>query len=77
MAALNARLRVALEELLASGIRAGELPAADVAEARRLFMGLLNGLLVDQAREPESPLLDERLPDRVVAAFLDGMGAVR
>jgi AcrR family transcriptional regulator len=77
MAALNARLRAELEALLASGIRAGELPDADVAEARRFFMGVLNGLLVEQARDPDSPLLDETLPERVVAAFLDGMGAVR
>jgi AcrR family transcriptional regulator len=74
---LNARLRAALDDLLADGVRAGELPAADVAEARRLFMAMLNGVLLEQARDPGTPRLDARLAERAVAAFLDGMGGIR
>jgi AcrR family transcriptional regulator len=74
---LNAHLRGALEDVLARGIDAGELPAADVGGARRLFMAMLNGLLVEQARDPDAPLLDPGVASRAVHGFLDGMGAVR
>lgn len=74
---LNARVRGAIEDLLASGVRAGELPATDVAQAGRLFTAMLNGVLVEQARDPGTPQLDPGLAERVVAAFLGGMGAVR
>lgn len=38
----------------------------------QLFVALLNGLLVEQARAPESPVLDDALADRAVAVFLRG-----
>ncbi|HWP66250.1 MAG TPA: TetR/AcrR family transcriptional regulator [Candidatus Limnocylindria bacterium] len=74
---LNAHIRGALEDVLARGMDAGELPAADVEQTRRLFMALLNGLLLEQARDPDAPLLDPGIAARAVCAFLDGMGAVR
>jgi AcrR family transcriptional regulator len=65
-----------IEAVIADGMATGELPRADVPTARRLFMATLNGLLVDQARSPEMPLLDDRLAARTVSAFVDGLGGV-
>jgi AcrR family transcriptional regulator len=70
---LNAWLCARVEEVLDKGMRAGELPRADVAVARRLFMAVLSGLLVEQARVPETPMLDECVAERAVAMFIGGM----
>jgi AcrR family transcriptional regulator len=69
---VSAEIRRLVEGVMADGIRGGELAAADARIARRLFMALLNGLLIEQAREPATPLLDAGLADAAVAAFLDG-----
>jgi TetR/AcrR family fatty acid metabolism transcriptional regulator len=45
--------------------------------AARLFTALMHGLLVEQARDPETTMLDDGLADRAVDAFLHGMGGVR
>jgi AcrR family transcriptional regulator len=70
---LNAWLCRQIEETLALGMDAGDLPAADVNEARRFFMATLNGLLVEQARLPETPLLDDQLAARAIGVFVDGL----
>jgi AcrR family transcriptional regulator len=70
---MNAWLCRRIEETLALGMDAGDVPPADVAEARRFFMATLNGLLVEQARSPETPLLDERLAERAISVFVDGL----
>jgi AcrR family transcriptional regulator len=70
---LNVWLCARVDEVLDTGIREGELPRADVIVARRLFMAVLSGLLVEQARRPETPLLDESVAERAVAIFVGGM----
>ncbi len=66
-------LQVRIEEVLHEGITKRELVISDVPEARRLFMALLSGLLLEQAREPELPILDESKADAVLQAFLGGV----
>jgi AcrR family transcriptional regulator len=43
--------------------------------AARLLVALLNGLLIEQARDPETAILDECLADRAVDVFLHGIAA--
>jgi hypothetical protein len=64
---------VRIEEVLREGIAKRELVINDVPEARRLFMALLSGLLLEQAREPELPILDESRAGAVLQAFLGGV----
>ena len=49
----------------------------DVSTAGRLFMAVLSGLLAEQARQPEETMLEDRLADEVVGAFLWGVAADR
>lgn len=39
----------------------------------RLFLALVNGFLVEQARDPEKALLDDALADRAVDLFVRGL----
>jgi AcrR family transcriptional regulator len=41
----------------------------------RLFLALMSGLLVEQARDPETALLDDAVADRAVDLFLRGLPA--
>jgi AcrR family transcriptional regulator len=66
-----------IEEVLGAAARGGALAIADVTHARRMFMALLTGILVEQAREPAKPILDEELPERAVRTFLEGVGRKR
>jgi AcrR family transcriptional regulator len=70
---LNAWLQASVEGVLAAGIRGGALPAVDAAAARRLFIAVLTGLLVEQARAPETPILEEELAERAVGLFVEGL----
>ena len=66
-------LHTRIEEVLREGIAKRELAIADVAEVRRLFLALLSGLRLEQAREPELPILNETRPDAVLSALLNGV----
>lgn len=66
-------LRATIEGVMADGISAGRLHGPPPV-ARRLFTALLNGLLLEQARDPATLFLDDALAERVVGTFLDGMG---
>jgi AcrR family transcriptional regulator len=77
MVHLNAWTNERIEEVLDAAARSGDVAIADVANARRMFMALLTGILVEQARNPEKPVLDEDLPKRAVRTFLDGVGSKR
>jgi AcrR family transcriptional regulator len=66
-----------IEEVLGAAARAGALATADVTHARRMFMAFLTGILVEQARDPATPILDEELPERAVRTFLEGVGRKR
>jgi hypothetical protein len=77
MVHLNAWTNERIEEVLDAAARSGDVAIADVADARRMFMALLTGILVEQARNPEKPVLDEDLPERAVRTFLDGVGSKR
>jgi AcrR family transcriptional regulator len=65
-----------IETVLRDADRSGVLPLPDVGVARRIFVALLGGLLVEQARDPEIDLLDESLADTAVQAFLRGISSV-
>lgn len=66
-----------IETVLRDGARAGVLPVSDVGLARRIFVALLGGLLVEQARDPRVPLLEESLAESVVQFFLHGVGSLK
>lgn len=61
---IEQQLDCLVDELLA---RTGEDGAACKV---RLFIALMNGLLVEQARSPEAAVLDEALADRAVDLFV-------
>jgi AcrR family transcriptional regulator len=65
-----------IEAVLREGARTGVLPATDVALARRMFVALLGGLLVEQARDPKLRVLDEGLVDTVIGFFLHGVASL-
>ena len=73
MVQLNRWTNERIETVLAAAAGSGVLPITDVAHARRMFMALLTGILVEQARDPGTPVLDERLPERAVHTFLEGV----
>lgn len=73
MVQLNEWTNARVEDVLARSARCKSLALDDIALARRMFMALLTGLLVEQARNPAKPVLDEELPERTVRAFLDGV----
>lgn len=63
-----------IDAVLGAGIEHESLPIADPVLARRLFVALLGGLLVQQARDPELKVLDDDALDRtVVETFLHGV----
>lgn len=62
-----------LEEVLREGEESGAFEIEDVPLAGRIFASLLRGLLVEQARDTKTRLLDESLSDFVVDAFLHGV----
>jgi AcrR family transcriptional regulator len=66
-----------IEEVLGAAARAGVLGTGNVGHARRMFMALLTGILVEQARDPAQPMLDEALPERAVRTFLEGVARKR
>jgi AcrR family transcriptional regulator len=73
---LTAWLRTGIEAIIADGVHRGELPGVVPALARRLFEAVLNGLLLEQASEPETPLLDDVLAERAVGLFVDGLRGI-
>ncbi len=75
-AGLRAWLIEQVEALLHGGIAAGAFVIADVPLARRLLMALLHGLLLEQARDPSVPVLEDSLADQVVRTFLHGIARV-
>jgi AcrR family transcriptional regulator len=77
MVQLNQWTNDRIEEVLDAVARSGALAVADVSHARRMFMALLTGILVEQARDPAKPVLDEELPERAVRTFLDGIAGKR
>jgi AcrR family transcriptional regulator len=62
-----------IESALRAGIRSGDLAITDVARARRIFVALLGGLMIEQARDPHVVVLDAGLADTVVDVFLGGV----
>jgi AcrR family transcriptional regulator len=62
-----------IEAVLRQGAEAGIFPISDVAQARRLLLALLGGLLAEQASRPDVPLLEASLADQVVETFLHGI----
>jgi hypothetical protein len=77
MVHLNQWTNASIEKVLVAAARSDALPLDDVAHGRRMFMALLTGILVEQARDPGKPVLDERLPARAVDTFLDGIAGTR
>ena len=75
--ALRNWLYTSLETVIADGMAAGELPPTNVVIARRVFVGLLNGLLLEQADAPDIPLLDEAVADEAVDMLVRGLGGSR
>jgi AcrR family transcriptional regulator len=76
MGQLHAWTRQKIEDVLREGVGAGVWKVRDVGLAVRLFIACLMGLLVAQAREPEEPLLDSSLADRIVDLFIHGTEAL-
>lgn len=74
---LRARSTDLLEEILAYGKRTREIAIDDVTRARQFFAALLSGLLVGQALQLDTDLLDASLADEVVALFLGGVGTLK
>lgn len=70
---LRAWATAQIEAVLREGVRAGAFRIANVALARRIFVALLGGLLVEQARDPQVRILDESLAETVVQTFLHGI----
>jgi AcrR family transcriptional regulator len=64
-----------IEGVLRAGVRSGAFAVRDVALARRIFLALLGGLLVEQAREPAIRVLDESLARTAVQTFLHGISS--
>lgn len=77
MVYLNDWTNECVEGVLDAAARSGAVAIADVAHARRMFMALLTGILVEQARDPERPVLDAELPERAVRTFLEGIASKR
>jgi AcrR family transcriptional regulator len=77
MVQLNRWTNDRIEDVLGAAARAGALAIADVSHARRMFTALLTGILVEQARDPAKPVLDEELPERAVTTFLEGIAGKR
>lgn len=65
-----------IEAVLRDGARQGVFPVADVPLARRMFVALLGGLLVEQARDPKIRILDEELVETVIAFFRHGVSSL-
>jgi len=65
-----------IEGVLRAGVRSGAFAMADVALSRRIFLALLGGLLVEQARDPAVRVLDESLARTAVQTFLNGISSV-
>jgi AcrR family transcriptional regulator len=70
---LRTWLHTSLEGVIAAGIESGEIAPTDVGVARRLFLGLLNGLLLEQADAPDTPLLDGAVAEAAVDVFVRGL----
>jgi AcrR family transcriptional regulator len=68
---MNARI----EAVLRDGVGAGVLEVEDGALARRIFVALLGGLLVEQARDPKVRILDASLARTAVETFLHGISS--
>lgn len=62
-----------IEDVLHDGVRAGRFAIGDVALARRIFVALVGGLLVEQARDPAVRVLDDSLAGMAVQTFLHGI----
>jgi len=62
-----------IESTLQRGVQSGGIAIADVARARRIFVALLGGLMIEQARDPRVIVLDPALADTVVDVFLAGV----
>jgi AcrR family transcriptional regulator len=77
MVHLNQWTNERIEVVLDAAARSGALAITDVSHARRMFMALLTGILVEQARDPAKPVLDEQLPERAVHTFLEGIASKR
>jgi AcrR family transcriptional regulator len=69
---LDAWIEASIAPLLAEAIACDE---AAMPVDVRLFIALVNGLLVQQARAPEAPVIDDALGDRAVTVFLRGARA--
>jgi len=74
---VSAWVRSVIERVIAEGIARDELALDDARLGRRLFLGLLSGLLLEQARDPEIALLDDALAASAVQSFLDGTATRR
>lgn len=72
---LNAWTKAEIERVFEEARDAGALRLADPVVARRLFVGVLIGLLAEQAREPEAAVLDDGLAEHVVKVFCAGLAA--
>jgi AcrR family transcriptional regulator len=66
---LQAWIEEQLSPLMADAL--GRLDGDMLADVR-LFLALMNGILLEQARAPEATLLDDAIADRAVAVFLHG-----
>jgi AcrR family transcriptional regulator len=76
MGQLHAWTRQRIQAVLREGVRAGSWRIRDLDLAGRLLVASLMGLLVAQARDPGTNVLDESLADRVIDTFLHGVGAL-
>jgi len=77
MVHLNQWTNECIEKVLAAATRSGAVSISDVSHARRMFMALLTGILVEQARDPAKPVLDQQLSERAVRTFLEGVEVKR
>ncbi len=71
---LRTWLHGSLEAIIAAGIERGDIPPTDAGIARRLFVALLNGLLLEQADAPDTPLLDDAVAETAADVFVRGLG---
>lgn len=76
MGQLNAWTQEQIEKVLRRGVRRGDVAVQNIRLARRLFVAILVGLLVEQARNPETALLGESLSEQAVRLYLQGISKV-
>ncbi len=68
-ATIHTWVRAEIDRLVAAALGG---PRASTRLAARFFVAIMNGLLVEQARDPGVLVLDDALADRAVHAFLHG-----